>query len=189
MLLYFGLVSICSNVYLYDGGSFLRRSSGIINLVYIYLNWYWLHLAVVCANRIQLTDLYWGIMLLLFITIRICILYSLGFHDIYYRTIFLRKNVYYFSWNTCTIPITPAFILRAKTKIADQYIKWTMKRVITRYLRISDSSCRLTPMSWNPREYKIHMRISFCSILQSETSCEVIDGAISSFLFNLLGGS
>jgi hypothetical protein len=29
MLLYFGLVSICSNVYLYNGGSFLRRSSGI----------------------------------------------------------------------------------------------------------------------------------------------------------------
>jgi hypothetical protein len=33
MLLYFGLVSIRSNVYLYNGGSFLRRSSGIINLV------------------------------------------------------------------------------------------------------------------------------------------------------------
>jgi len=30
-----------------------------------------------------------------------------------------------------------------------------MKRVNTRYFRISDSSCRLTPKSWNPREYKI----------------------------------
>ena len=33
MLLYFGLISICSNVYLHNGGSFLRRSTGIINLV------------------------------------------------------------------------------------------------------------------------------------------------------------
>ena len=33
MLLYFGLISICSNIYLHNGGSFLRRSSGIINLV------------------------------------------------------------------------------------------------------------------------------------------------------------
>jgi hypothetical protein len=39
MLLYFGLVSICSNVYLFNGGSFLRRSSGIINLIILNINY------------------------------------------------------------------------------------------------------------------------------------------------------